>query len=70
MRQAPCAAHRDAHGLDGETRDRVPVLLAGLGPGDGDNAEDLLAELTLEYNKGRQQKITNEILDLIGGSQQ
>ena len=35
-----------------------------------DNAEDLLAELTLEYNKGRQQKITNEILDLIGGAQQ
>ena len=34
-----------------------------------DNAEDLLEELTLEYNKGRQQKITNEILDLIGGSQ-
>ncbi|MBQ1693330.1 MAG: F0F1 ATP synthase subunit gamma, partial [Bacteroidales bacterium] len=25
---------------------------------------------TLEYNKARQQKITNEILDLIGGSQQ
>ena len=35
-----------------------------------DNAEDLLAELTLEYNKGRQQKITNEILDLVSGSQQ
>ena len=35
-----------------------------------ENAENLLAELTLEYNKGRQQKITNEILDLIGGSQQ
>jgi F-type H+-transporting ATPase subunit gamma len=34
-----------------------------------DNAEDLLSELVLEYNKGRQQKITNEILDLIGGSQ-
>ena len=32
--------------------------------------EDLLNELTLEYNKARQQKITNEILDLIGGSQQ
>lgn len=32
-----------------------------------DNAEDLLAELTLEYNKGRQQKITAEILDLVGG---
>lgn len=35
-----------------------------------DNAERLLAELTLEYNKGRQQKITNEILDLVGGSLQ
>ena len=35
-----------------------------------DNAEDLLAELTLEYNKGRQQKITSEILDLVGGAQQ
>ena len=34
-----------------------------------DNGEDLLAELTLEYNKGRQQKITSEILDLLGGSQ-
>ena len=33
-----------------------------------DNAEDLLGELTLEYNKGRQQKITAEILDLLGGS--
>ncbi len=34
-----------------------------------DNAEDLLGELTLEYNKGRQQKITAEILDLLGGDQ-
>ena len=33
-----------------------------------DNAEDLLGELTLEYNKGRQQKITAEILDLLGGA--
>ena len=35
-----------------------------------DNAEDILAELTLEYNKGRQQQITSEILDIVGGSQQ
>ena len=35
-----------------------------------DNAEDLLQELTLEYNKGRQQKITSEILDIVGGSLQ
>lgn len=33
-----------------------------------DNGEQLLSELTLEYNKGRQQKITNEILDIVGGS--
>ena len=33
-----------------------------------DNGNDLLQELTLEYNKGRQQKITSEILDIVGGS--
>ena len=33
-----------------------------------DNAQDLISELTLAYNKGRQQEITAEILDLIGGS--
>lgn len=35
-----------------------------------DNGNELLAELTLQYNKGRQQKITNEILDLVGGAQE
>lgn len=33
-----------------------------------DNADDLLDELTLQYNKLRQQSITNELLDIIGGS--
>lgn len=33
-----------------------------------DNANDLLQELNLMYNKGRQQAITNELLDIIGGS--
>ena len=33
-----------------------------------DNAQDLIAELTLAYNKGRQQEITAEILDLVGGT--
>ncbi len=33
-----------------------------------DNATDLIAELTLEYNKGRQQAITGEILDIMAGS--
>lgn len=32
-----------------------------------DNAKDLIGELTLAYNKGRQQEITAEILDLVGG---
>ena len=35
-----------------------------------DNAQDILDNLTLEYNKGRQQQITAEILDIVGGSQQ
>jgi F-type H+-transporting ATPase subunit gamma len=33
-----------------------------------DNANDLLQELNLMYNKGRQQAITTELLDIIGGS--
>ncbi|MBR4299350.1 MAG: ATP synthase F1 subunit gamma [Bacteroidales bacterium] len=33
-----------------------------------DNAKDLIDELTLAYNKGRQQEITAEILDLVGGT--
>jgi len=32
-----------------------------------DNAEEIVEDLQLEYNKGRQEKITNEILD-IGGA--
>lgn len=35
-----------------------------------DNAQQILDELTLEYNKGRQQQITAEILDIVGGSRQ
>lgn len=33
-----------------------------------DNANDLINDLVLEYNKGRQQSITNELLDIISGS--
>ena len=32
-----------------------------------DNANDLIQELTLQYNKTRQQSITNELLDIMGG---
>ena len=32
-----------------------------------DNANDLIQELTLQYNKTRQQAITNELLDIMGG---
>ena len=34
-----------------------------------DNANGLIADLTLQYNKTRQQAITNELLDIMGGSQ-
>ena len=33
-----------------------------------DNADELLRELTLTYNKTRQQAITTELLDIVGGS--
>lgn len=33
-----------------------------------DNANDLLQQLTVQYNKSRQQSITNELLDIAGGS--
>lgn len=33
-----------------------------------DNADDLVEELRLDYNKLRQQSITNELLDIMGGS--
>jgi F-type H+-transporting ATPase subunit gamma len=33
-----------------------------------DNANDLLRGLNLQYNKSRQQAITNELLDIVGGS--
>ena len=32
------------------------------------NADELLRELNLQYNKSRQQAITNELLDIVGGS--
>jgi F-type H+-transporting ATPase subunit gamma len=33
-----------------------------------DNADDLLNELSILYNKTRQQAITSELLDIVGGS--
>lgn len=33
-----------------------------------ENATDLISELTLEYNKGRQQAITSELQDILSGS--
>jgi F-type H+-transporting ATPase subunit gamma len=33
-----------------------------------DNADELINDLTVDYNKSRQQSITNELLDIIGGS--
>ena len=33
-----------------------------------DNADELLRQLNLQYNKSRQQAITSELLDIVGGS--
>lgn len=33
-----------------------------------DNADDLIQDLTVQYNKSRQQAITNELLDIVAGS--
>ncbi len=35
-----------------------------------DNADELLRQLNLQYNKSRQQAITTELLDIVGGSAQ
>ena len=32
-----------------------------------DNAHELIRELTLKYNKARQEMITKELLDIVGG---
>ena len=33
-----------------------------------DNANELIQDLTKQYNKSRQQAITKELLDIVGGS--
>jgi F-type H+-transporting ATPase subunit gamma len=33
-----------------------------------DNAQDIVTQLTLHYNKARQAKITKEILEVVAGS--
>ena len=33
-----------------------------------DNADELIYQLNLQFNKSRQQAITNELLDIVGGS--
>jgi F-type H+-transporting ATPase subunit gamma len=32
-----------------------------------ENANELIEDLTLEYNKARQEAITSELLDIVGG---
>jgi F-type H+-transporting ATPase subunit gamma len=34
-----------------------------------DNARELMSMLQLDYNKVRQQAITNEMLDIVGGAE-
>lgn len=55
------AAALDAHASENAAR-TIAMQIAT------DNADDLLQELSVQYNKSRQQAITNELLDIIGGS--
>jgi len=34
-----------------------------------DNADELLEKLTIQYNKARQQRITLELMDIMGGAE-
>jgi len=34
-----------------------------------DNADELLEKLTIQYNKARQQRITFELMDIMGGAE-
>jgi F-type H+-transporting ATPase subunit gamma len=34
-----------------------------------ENAKELLADLTLTYNRARQESITTEMLDIVGGAE-
>lgn len=52
--------------LDNTTAEHAARMLAMQTA--NDNANDLIQELTLQYNKNRQQAITNELLDIMGGA--
>ena len=52
--------------LDSNTSEHAARMLAMQAA--TDNADELIQDLTKQYNKSRQQAITNELLDIIGGS--
>ena len=52
--------------LDSNTSEHAARMLAMQAA--TDNAHELIQDLTKQYNKSRQQAITNELLDIIGGS--
>ena len=51
--------------LDSNTSEHAARMLAMQAA--TDNANELIQDLTKQYNKSRQQAITNELLDIIGG---
>ena len=52
--------------LDSNTSEHAARMLAMQAA--TDNSNELIQDLTKQYNKSRQQAITNELLDIIGGS--
>lgn len=55
------AALLDAHASEHAARTMAMQIAT-------DNADDLIQDLTILYNKTRQQSVTNELLDIIGGA--
>jgi F-type H+-transporting ATPase subunit gamma len=33
------------------------------------NADEMIGQLTMQYNKARQERITKELLDIVGGAE-
>ena len=52
--------------LDSNTSEHAARMLAMQAA--TDNANELIQDLTKQYNKSRQQAITNELLDIVGGT--
>ena len=52
-----------------ERADRVATALSAAMEAATTNAKEMIDVLTIQYNKARQEKITKELLDIVGGAE-